>query len=88
MKRYIVEVTIQNKPLAKDPEGETIRRNLVQRGGFSMVKEIRSGKYLQFQVEGTSAEEAQQLVGRMCNELRIFNPVVHVCSIKVSGEPS
>ncbi len=86
MTRFTVEVTIQNKPLAKDPEGETIRRNLVNRGGYEMVKEVRSGKYLRMEVEETSAEKSKQLVKRMCSELRIFNPVVHVCSIKVSGE--
>ena len=88
MKSFLVEVTIQNKPLAQDPEGETIKRNLISRGGYSSVKSVRSGKYLQLQVEAASEETAHALVSRMCNELRIFNPVVHTCSIKVGGEPA
>lgn len=88
MKNFTVEVTIQNKPLAQDPEGETIRKDLVSKGGFTTVKEIRSGKYLQMQVGAQSARDAKELVSRMCNELRIFNPVVHTCSIKVGGEPA
>ncbi len=86
MKSYLVEVTIQNKPLAQDPEGETIKKNLISKGGYSSVKGVRSGKYLQLQVEAASADTAQALVSKMCNELRIFNPVVHTCSIKVGGE--
>ncbi len=86
MKSYTVEVTIQNKPLAQDPEGETIRKDLVSKGGFTMIKEIRSGKYLQMQVGAANARDAKEIVSKMCNELRIFNPVVHTCSIKVGGE--
>ncbi len=86
MNSYTVEVTIQNKPLAQDPEGETIQRDLVSKGGFHTIQGIRSGKYLQLQVGADSPSEAKELVTRMCNELRIFNPIVHTCSIKVGGE--
>ncbi len=86
MNSYTVEVTIQNKPLAQDPEGETIQKDLVSKGGFTTIKGIRSGKYLQLQVGADSALEAKELVTRMCNELRIFNPIVHTCNIKVGGE--
>ncbi len=86
MKSYKVEVTIQNKPLAQDPEGETIKKNLITKGGFASVTNVRSGKYLQLQVGAATPEEAQQIVSKMCNELRIFNSVVHTCTIRVGGE--
>ena len=86
MNSYTVEVTIQNKPLAQDPEGETIQKDLVNKGGFHTIKGIRSGKYLQLQVGAETATEARELVTKMCDELRIFNPIVHTCSIKVGGE--
>ena len=86
MKSFTIEVTIQNKPLAQDPEGETIRKELVIKGGFTMIKGIRSGKYLQMQVGAESAKDAEEIITKMCNQLRIFNPVVHTCSIKVGGE--
>lgn len=86
MTNYLVDITIQNKPLAQDPEGETIRRSLVSIGGFSMVHDVRSGKYLQMKVEAPSADEAQRIVSKLCNDLRIFNPLVHTCTIKVGGE--
>ncbi len=86
MNKYTVEVTVQNKPLAQDPEGETIQKDLVSKGGYATINGIRSGKYLQLQVGADSASEAEKLVTKMCNELRIFNPIVHTCSIKVGGE--
>lgn len=86
MKSYLVDVTIQNKPLAQDPEGETIKKNLLTKGGFSMITSVRSGKYLQLRVGAQTPAEAHQIVSKMCNELRIFNPVVHTCSIRVGGE--
>lgn len=86
MNTYTVEITIQNKPLAQDPEGETIQKDLVNKGGFATISRIRSGKYLQLQVGAESASEAKDLVTRMCNQLRIFNPIVHTCNVRVGGE--
>ncbi|MBD3227347.1 MAG: phosphoribosylformylglycinamidine synthase subunit PurS [Candidatus Lokiarchaeota archaeon] len=80
---YTVEVIIQNKPAARDPEGETIQKDLVYRGGYNKVKSIRSGKYLKIDIESESPDEAKDKVFEMCNELRIFNPVVHTCTTKI-----
>jgi phosphoribosylformylglycinamidine synthase len=74
---------IENKPAAKDPEGETILRDLMNQNGFEMVKNVRSGKFLRVNLEAGSREEAKNIVYRMCNDLRIFNPVIHVVSINV-----
>ncbi|MHA1270326.1 MAG: phosphoribosylformylglycinamidine synthase subunit PurS [Candidatus Helarchaeota archaeon] len=83
MPAYIVEVIIENKPAARDPEGETIQKDLVLRSGYNMVKSIRAGKYLKIEVESKSSDEAKEKIFNMCNELRIFNPVVHTCTINV-----
>ncbi|MFQ5762385.1 MAG: phosphoribosylformylglycinamidine synthase subunit PurS [Candidatus Bathyarchaeia archaeon] len=82
---FDVEVVIQNKPVARDPEGEIIQRNLVNRGGFEDVTSVRSGKYLLFRLKASSPEEARDRVYSLCNTLRIFNPVVHTCSIQAKG---
>ena len=37
MSTYTVEIIIENKPAARDPEGETIWRDLVMKGGYSSV---------------------------------------------------
>jgi len=76
----VVEVVISNKAAAKDPEGEVIHRDLVK-SHFPQTKSVRVGKFLRFKVEATNPLEAQRLVQRMCDELRIYNPAAHDCQI-------
>jgi phosphoribosylformylglycinamidine synthase len=80
---YVLEIVIENKPAARDPEGETILRDLMNQNGFEMVKNVRSGKFLRVNLEAESREQAKNIVYRMCNDLRIFNPVIHVVTINV-----
>lgn len=75
---------ISNKRSARDPEGETILRDLVAKSGFEgQIRSIRAGKYLKVEVEAADAEKAKQIVTRMCNELRIFNPAAHSLTVEV-----
>ena len=82
---YTVEVIVENKPLARDPEGETIHRNLILRGGYNQVTNVRVGKLLRMNVEAGSPEDAVQLVRKLCDDLRIYNPAAHVCQVRVVG---
>ena len=83
MNVYKVEVIIRNKRVARDPEGETIQRELIGRSTFAAeVKSVRSGKWLLFEVEAESQEKALEEVARMCRELRIYNPVVHEMEVR------
>jgi len=83
VKAYTVEIVIENKPAARDPEGETIHRDLILKGGYVNVKAVRTGKYLRITIEASSPWEAERLAFEMCNSLRIYNPVAHVYRIKV-----
>ena len=85
-KAYVVEVVIENKPAARDPEGETIQRDLIAKGGYDFVKSVRCGKYLRMVIEAPSEEEAKRAAFEVCDSLRIYNPVAHVCRIEVRGE--
>ncbi len=80
---FSVEIVVSNKPQARDPEGETIMRDLFHKGGFSSVKEVRTGKLLAVKVEAANEKEAREDVVSMCNELRIYNPVAHSLSVRV-----
>jgi phosphoribosylformylglycinamidine synthase len=80
---FSVEIVISNKPQARDPEGETIMRDLIHRGGGASVKEVRTGKLLAIKVEATSENEARDRVVAMCNDLRIYNPVAHSLNVRV-----
>ena len=80
---FSVEIVISNKPQARDPEGETIMRDLIHRGGVASVKEVRTGKLLAVKVDASSEEEARDRVVAMCNDLRIYNPVAHTLNVRV-----
>lgn len=86
LNKYIVNVIIENKPLIRDPEGETILRDLMIKNGVTEIKEVRTGKLLRLKVEGKNEDDVQKITEKMCNDLRIFNPVVSMCKIKVSSD--
>ncbi|MGI0021075.1 MAG: phosphoribosylformylglycinamidine synthase subunit PurS [Nitrososphaera sp.] len=80
--KFLVQVIIENKPYINDPEGETIHRDLVVKGGYSEVKSVRAAKMLKMAVSADSEKEAEKMVQKLCEELRIFNPVVSNCTVK------
>ena len=83
MPKFTVQVVIENKPYINDPEGETIHRDLVIKGGYSTVHSVRSAKMLKMLVSGKTEKDAEKTVAKLCEELRIFNPVVSNCTVKV-----
>ena len=76
MPMYIVHVIIENKPNISDPEGDTILNDLVLKSKNSSIKKIRTGKILKFTVEASDKQRAEKTVENVCQELRIFNPLV------------
>ncbi len=83
--KFIVQVIIENKPYINDPEGETIHKDLIMKGGYSNVKSVRSAKMLKMVVISRSKVDAQATVKSLCQELRIFNPVVSNCTVEVTS---
>jgi len=76
MSTYVVHVIIENKPNISDPEGDTILNDLVLKNKNSSIKKIRVGKILKFTIEASSKKKAEKTVENICQELRIFNPLV------------
>ena len=76
MPTYTVHVIIENKPNISDPEGDTILNDLVLKRKNSPIKKIRAGKILKFIVEANDKKNAEKIVENVCQELRIFNPLV------------
>lgn len=83
MPSFVIEVIVENKPLARDPEGETIHHNLILKGGYSQVTDVRAGKLLRMKVEAGTPDAAKQLVKKLCEDLRIYNPAAHQCQVRV-----
>jgi len=76
MALYTVNVIIEIKPNISDPEGATILNDLVLKSKNSSIKKIRVGKILKFTVESSNKKKAEKTVEDVCQELRIFNPLV------------
>ena len=83
MNQYRVEVVISNKPQARDPEGDTILRDLIHKEGFHDIKGVRTSKLLTVTLEADDEDGATNLAHQMCNDLRLYNPVAHSISIRV-----
>ena len=83
MPSYLVHVTIENKPGISDPEGETILNDLVIKGNYSAISKIRSGKILKFQIDEKNKKSAEEKIHKLCDELRIFNPLVSKVTFEV-----
>jgi len=80
---YTVHVTIENKPGINDPEGETILNDLVLKGNYSFVTKIRSAKMLKFTIKEKDKKSAEKKVRQLCDELRIYNPMVSHIAVDV-----
>lgn len=81
MAKYLVVVTIENKEQVGDPEGETIKKDLILRSGYSKVESVKSAKCYNIVINTNSEEEAKKDITKLCEELRIYNPVVSNCTI-------
>ena len=84
MSLFEVQVIIENKPEISDPEGATILNDLVLKGSYSSVKKIRSAKMLKFQINASNKKTAEDTVKKLCNDLRIYNPMVSKVTFTVS----
>ena len=84
MANYSIDVIIENKPGINDPEGDTILNDLVLKGNFSNVKKIRSAKMLKFSIIEKNKKLAESKVIKICDELRIYNPLVSKVTVNVS----
>jgi len=83
--KFIVCVTIENKEHINDPEGETIQKDLIIKGGYSSVESVRTAKTLKMIVRQKNQREAERVVRNLCEELRIYNPVVSKCTVQSLG---
>ncbi len=82
MEKYLVSVIIENKAYINDPEGETILKDLIAKGGYSTVKAVRTAKMLNITIEARDRKDAEDTVRKLCDELRIYNPVVSNCKVE------
>jgi len=83
MNIFDVHVIIENKPGISDPEGETILNDLVLKGNHSAISKIKTAKMLKFTIKEKDKKSAKTTVQKICDELRIYNPMVSKVTIDV-----
>jgi len=76
MPNFQVSVVIENKPGISDPEGDTILNDLVLKGKNKDITKIRAGTILKFSINEKNEENAKDKVIKICDDLRIYNPLV------------
>jgi len=83
MPTFTVHVTIENKPGISDPEGDTILNDLVLKATHKTVSKIKTGKMLKFTIKEKDKKTAQSKIQEICDELRIYNPLVSKVTVVV-----
>ena len=53
-KKFLIAINIENKKALDDPEGDTIMRDLIVKGGYSNIESVRSAKTLKMVVRSSS----------------------------------
>ena len=83
---FLAKVFITLKPTDNDPQGLTIRGGLHSLG-FSAVRAVRAGKYLEITLDAESLEAAKEQVAQMCRQL-LANPVIEQFRFEVEEAPA
>ena len=82
-KIFDVIVSIENKPFLNDPEGETVLNDLILKENYSDIVSVRSAKSLRIKILSETETEALFKVKKMCDDLRIYNPIVSNCEVSI-----
>ena len=82
-KIFLVNVSIENKPFLNDPEGETVLNDLILKENYSDIISVRSAKSFLIKILSKNEAEAISAVKKMCDDLRIYNPIVSNCDLSI-----
>ena len=83
MPNFQVNVVIENKHGISDPEGDTILNDLVLKSKNKNITKIRSGTILKFSITEKNESSAKTEVVKICDNLRIYNPLVSKVTVTV-----
>ena len=76
-------LNIENKHFLNDPEGETILYDLILKEGYNDIISVRTAKSIKIEIIAKNIEDAKVKITEMCDNLRIYNPIVSDCRITV-----
>ena len=76
------KIHVMLKPGVLDPQGKAVQHTLGSLG-FSCVKEVRQGKFIEIDLSETDASLARDHVERMCKQL-LANTVIEDFAIEIT----
>ncbi|MGB9679086.1 MAG: phosphoribosylformylglycinamidine synthase subunit PurS [Thermoanaerobacteraceae bacterium] len=71
---FIAKIYITLKKGILDPQGKAVN-NALHSIGYSQVKDVRVGKYIELAVEGSDIKNIEQSVNEMCIKI-LTNPII------------
>lgn len=80
---FLANVSIENKSFLNDPEGETILNDLILKEGYQDIISVRTAKTLIIEILAKDSEDAEIKIKEMCDNLRVYNPIVSECKIVI-----
>ena len=80
---FLANVSIKNKSFLNDPEGETILNDLILKEGYHDIISVRTAKTLIIEILAKNSDDAEIKIKEMCNNLRVYNPIVSECKIVI-----
>ena len=79
---FKIDLLISPKPELRNPEGETILQDLLLRNNFDYVTSVSVSKVIQLIVKAENLEDAKNKALIICDERRLYNPLVSSCTIR------
>ncbi len=79
-----VKIFVSLKRGVLDPQGKAIERSLHSLG-YREVQDVRMGKYLELNLDATSAESVDARIREMCDKL-LANPVIEDYRYEISDD--
>lgn len=76
-----IKITLKNGVL--DPQGKAIEHALSALG-FSGVNEVRQGKYIEVDLDGSDAASARETAEKMCKDL-LANTVIEDFDVEIAS---
>lgn len=82
MQKFHAKVYVTLRPSVLDPAGTAVQSGLSHMG-YNNVEQVRIGKYIEVTLNAADAEQAQQQLDQMCDQL-LANPVIEVYRIELN----
>lgn len=72
--KFLAEVKVTFKPSVFDPQGHAVEQ-AAHTLGYEKVSNVRVGKYMTFEIEAVTREEARAMADVLCDKV-LHNPVM------------